>query len=223
MAVIPFVSPKGGVGKTTSAVVLATVLSKKARVTIIDADPNQPIAAWAELPGKPDNLTVISGVTQDSIIDVIREASERDPFVIVDLEGTASTIVTYAIGEADLIIIPSGPSQLEAMEAAKPLRMIRNAEKQLRRPLPYRILFTRTSAAIRTRGLADIQKQMREDGIHTFETHLHDREAFRAIFSYGGTLDDLDAAAVSNPAKARANALAYAQEVARVLQEEIAQ
>ena len=40
MAIIAFASPKGGVGKTTSALLLASELAYRgSRVTIIDADP----------------------------------------------------------------------------------------------------------------------------------------------------------------------------------------
>ena len=62
MPVISFVSPKGGVGKTTSALILATELAAQgaSRVTIIDADPNLPIAKWSKLPGKPDNIEVVT-------------------------------------------------------------------------------------------------------------------------------------------------------------------
>ena len=47
MPTIAFVSPKGGVGKTTSAFLLATVFAKICDVTIIDADPNHPLETWA--------------------------------------------------------------------------------------------------------------------------------------------------------------------------------
>jgi Mrp family chromosome partitioning ATPase len=45
MPVIVFASPKGGVGKSTSAVLLATELAQSgAAVTVIDADPNRPVS-----------------------------------------------------------------------------------------------------------------------------------------------------------------------------------
>lgn len=48
MPTIAFVSPKGGVGKTTAAVLLATEIAQKGKaVTLIDADPNKPISTWA--------------------------------------------------------------------------------------------------------------------------------------------------------------------------------
>ena len=50
MPTIVFASPKGGVGKSTAAVLLATELaSHGGSVTMIDADPNKPLSQWAKL------------------------------------------------------------------------------------------------------------------------------------------------------------------------------
>ena len=158
MPTIVFASPKGGAGKSTSAVLLATALAGQgASVTIIDADPNKPVSRWARLPGKPANLTVLADVTEETVTDAIDEAAQRTAFVIVDLEGTASMMVGYAMSRADLVVIPSQGSQLDA------------------------------------------------------------RDAFRAIFAFGGTLADLDPAQVTNIKAATANALAFAAEVVAVL------
>ncbi|WP_337770750.1 ParA family protein [Sphingobium yanoikuyae] len=46
MPTIAFISPKGGVGKTTVALLLASQLARGAKVTVIDTDPNHPVAAW---------------------------------------------------------------------------------------------------------------------------------------------------------------------------------
>jgi len=46
---------------------------------------------------------------------------------------------------------------------------------------------------------------------------MHEREAFRAIFSFGGTVNDLSPAQVSNLQSAAANAQAFAGEVVGLL------
>ena len=51
---------------------------------------------------------------------------------------------------------------------------------------------------------------------------MHEREAFRAIFSFGGTLESLDAAQVSNLPAAIANARAFAGEVIAKLRRNVA-
>lgn len=217
MPTIAFISPKGGVGKTTATVTLAAQLARKAAVTIIDADPNRPVEAWSRLPGLPAAITVVSDVNQDNIIDRIDAAARASTFVLVDCEGTASLTVAYAIGSADLVIVPTQASQLDARQAARALKLVTDQEKQSRRPIPHRVLFTRSSPAIRTRTLASVQQQLKDAGIPAFDTHLHEREAFRAVFSFGGPLEDLDAAQVSNVPKAVANARAFTAEVLDVL------
>jgi hypothetical protein len=81
--------------KTTSATILATVLAGRgASVTVIDADPNQNVVDWAKLPGKPAHLDIVGGVTEETIVDAIEAATTTSAFVIVDLEGTASLMVS---------------------------------------------------------------------------------------------------------------------------------
>jgi chromosome partitioning protein len=224
MPTIVFASPKGGAGKSTSAVVLATELAQRgAAVTVIDADPNHPVSQWAKRPGCPQTLTVIGAVSEETIIDTIEDASAKTVFVVVDLEGTASMTVAYAISRADLVIIPVQGSQLDAAEAAKAIRLIRQQEKAFAREIPYAVLFTRTSTAIKPRTFQHIRSEFSDHGVPAFQTQMHERDAFRAIFSFGGTLESLDSTQVSNVAAAVGNARAFAAEVITKLRQEVSQ
>jgi len=214
MPVISFANPKGGAGKTTSALLLASELaSKGARVVIIDADPEKWISQWGRLPGKPDNLTIIAEVTEDSIVDQIEAAAKAAQFVIVDLEGTASLMVANAIGMSDLVVIPAQGASMDAKGAAKTLKLIRNQERMARRPILHSVLMTRTSAAVMSRALKNVREQMDKAGIDVFQTAIVERAAYRDIFDYGGLLADLTAEQVSNVEKARDNAREFAGEV----------
>lgn len=214
MPTIVFATPKGGAGKSTSAVLLATELvSRGGAVTVIDADPNKPVSHWAQRSKIPDLLTVQSDVSEETIVDQIDEMSRKSAFVIVDLEGTASMMASYATSRADLVIIPTQGSHLDAAESAKAIKMVQIQEKLFSRKLPFAILFTRTSVAIRTRTFQSIEDQFASNNIPMFKTHLHEREAYRAIFSFGGTLKDLNEGDVSNIKGAIINAHAYVGEV----------
>ena len=218
MPTIVFASPKGGAGKSTAAVLLATELALKgAPVTILDADPNKPVSHWATRAGRPPNLKVIADASEASIIDDIEKAAQETPFVVVDLEGTASMTVAYAISRADLVIIPTQGSQLDAAEAAKAVKLIKQQEKAFGRTIHFAILFTRTSSAIRPRTLQHIQAEFRKHGVAAFQTQIHEREAYRALFSFGGTLDALDPRHVSNLGAAIVNARAFAGEAVAML------
>ena len=214
MPTVVFASPKGGAGKSTSAVILATELAALgADVTIIDADPNKPVSRWGALPGKPGNLTVIDNVSEKTIIRVIDEEASKVAFVIVDLEGTASRMIPYAMSRADLVIIPTRGSVLDAVEAVAAVREVRQQEEAFRIKIPAAILFTCTSAAIRPRTLSSIESELAANQVPVFSVRLHDREAFRALFSFGGTLNSLDPRSVRNIEAAITNGRAFAQEV----------
>ncbi|MCP1561912.1 UNVERIFIED_ORG: chromosome partitioning protein [Methylobacterium sp. SuP10 SLI 274] len=214
MPVIAFANPKGGAGKTTTALLLATELAAKgAAVTVIDADPERWISQWAKLPGKPGNVRIVADVTEESVVDAIEAAEEEAQFVIVDLEGTASLMVSNAIGMADLVVIPIQGSSMDAKGGAKMLRLIRNQEKMSRRKIAHAVVLTRTGAAVTSRALRNVAEQLRAGGIDIFATPIVERAAYRDLFDYGGTLAGLDGAQVSNLDKAIQNAREFAGEV----------
>jgi len=220
MPVISFANPKGGAGKTTTALILATQLSENgATVTIIDADPERWISQWGNLPGRPDSINVVSGASEETIVDQIEEEAQRSQFVIVDLEGTASLMVANAIGMSDLVLIPTQGSSMDARGGAKTIRLIQNQAKMARRTIAHCVVLTRTSAAVRSRSLKNVQEQLRANGIEVLKTGIVERAAYRDLFDFGGSLSDLDGALVSNVEKAVLNAREFAGEVIVKLKE----
>ena len=175
MPTIVVASPKGGVGNSTTANILMTSLARRgASVTGIDADLNRPQIKWAKragvrTPSDDDqlestvlpSLTVIEETGEESLIATIEAASARTQFVVVDLEGIASQAATFAISQADMVIIPCGPSYLDATEAAAVLRVVTAWEKMARRPLhiPAAVLLTKTSPAVRPDTLGEVERQ----------------------------------------------------------------
>jgi len=213
MPTIAFVSPKGGVGKTTSAFLFSTAIAKLYDVTVIDADPNHPIQTWAAGGNTPPRVTIVSDADEDTIVERIEDAAAKTPFVVVDLEGTASMTVIYAISQADFVVIPTQGSQLDANEASRAIRVVLQSEKLTGRSKPYAVLLTRTSASIRTRGLAHIQNSLIGAGIPVLHTELNERDAFKAVFSFQQTLDQLNPSEVPNLDKAKLNVLEFVHEV----------
>ena len=102
------------------------------------------------------------------------------------------------------------------------MRLVKAQEKSLRMKIPMAILFTRTSSAIRPRTLLAIEAEFRKAGIRVLETQIHERDAYRAIFSFGRTLSGLDPSQVRNLPAAAANAKAFMVEVVNLLKEQAA-
>jgi chromosome partitioning protein len=190
MPVIAFANSKGGSGKTTTALLLACHLARKFKVTLIDADPRQPITSWASKASHSENLTVVGRVTEDNIQEVIEAAGVKDPFVIVDLEGTASKLMAYAIGQSDFIVIPCKEQQQDAEAAVQVIRSMQRDFKMMGRDVPFAILFTMTKW-VKARSAKLIVEQFQNSTIPVFSTEITERDAFSQIFLRGGTIYDL--------------------------------
>ena len=148
MPTIALASPKGGAGKSTAAALLGTDLAERGTtVTLIDADPNHPLTRWAKRGGIPKSLTVLESNSEEELMDAIEAAAKKTAFVIIDLEGTASSTVGVAMSRADMVIIPTKGSDLDAAEAVKAIKFIRFQEKIYRRTIPFAVLFTQNSAS----------------------------------------------------------------------------
>lgn len=220
MPVIAFANSKGGSGKTTSALLLAQALAAHRPTTLIDADPRHPVTTWAEKPGKPDALTVITNQSEKTILDEIEGAAAKDPFVIIDLEGTASRLMSYAISQADLVIIPMKEQQQDALAALDVIQEVHRDMKATRRRIPYAVLFTQSRAAVKSRTARHIAAQFRDNPhIDTFKTEIHERDAFAAMFSMGGTVAEMSPSDVNGLDKALANVEAFRSEVVAKLRD----
>jgi chromosome partitioning protein len=218
MPVISIANSKGGAGKSTTALILGTTLAAHgASVTIIDADPNQPLATWAAGETR-STLRVLGGINESRIIPIIdSEAAERQ-FVIVDLEGTASRLVSRAIARSDHVLVPLRPSAVDATQAARTAVLVREEEQVIRRSIDLRMMLTATSPAVPTRAEKAIVSELKSASVPLLKTHLHQRTAFAAMFSYRLALNELDPTLVNGLEAALENARQLADEVATIVQ-----
>ncbi|WP_313602457.1 ParA family protein [Rhizobium sp.] len=217
MPVITVANPKGGAGKSTTTLVLATSLAQQgASVVILDCDPNRAIDGWRA--GNSNNGVVVDGgVTESNVTSKLDEYRKKFQFVFVDLEGTASRLMSRALARAHLVVIPIQASPTDAELAARAIHLIQEEEQAFEKVIPYRILFTRTSPAIATKLEKQITSQLTESEVPMFRNHLNERSAYKAMFYYQRDLDELDSADVNGLPAARDNAFRLAEELVNLV------
>jgi len=218
MPIISFANAKGGAGKTTAALLLATELAHQGfRVTILDADPQRWITQWHEMSGPQRNIAVITEITMASLQCHLREMRAETDYFVIDLAGARDALVTTAIGISDHVIIPVQGCAMDARGAAQILDLIQTLERRGNRKIPHSVVLTRVTSMVTTRALVAIKGLLFARGVDVVNTPIVERSAFRELFEYGGTLHTLDPQKVSNLDKARDNARAFAGDVLRVL------
>ncbi|SFQ69209.1 chromosome partitioning protein [Roseivivax halotolerans] len=227
--IISFVSSKGGVGKTTSLLVLATELervgrSKGRRVTIIDADRNAPLVAWADMPGRPENIRVVGVPNTENLVDAIDEEQVNCDVLLLDLPGLADVGLANAIMLSDLVLVPLGGGGLEAAEAAKTIKLVRRQSRLTGREIPYRALMTRAPAgAVEPLSYRRNREQLADQGVPMIKHALLSSPAFQELPD-GGNLermleDATDKRRRDQVTKAMDNAQAYYRDIIAALKE----
>lgn len=248
MALVLFANTKGGSGKTTAALVLAGELLKhRAKVVLLEGDPNRPLMNWANARGMRvletsrvraksaaeasaqieaaasesdggGRLVVVHDDDQEGVFDWIEAATSWAHFVIADPEGSPNEWLTDVASQADLVIIPFAPSALDARQVSRTVQVLTRVSKRINKEVPYRILLTRAGAgAVMTRDEREIRQSLEQNGLPLLVTSLHERPAYRGLFKLDATIDELPDTAINGIDKARRNASEYVSEVLSIL------
>ncbi len=213
MPTIAFVSSKGGVGKTTSALLLGLGLAERGlEVALVDSDPNLPLTAWAAKPGKPGLIQVFEAPHFADLPGALRSAKRSAEWVVVDTEGGAPRIGGLAVANADLVVTPLAASDLEAREALKAAKLAADVSRREGRKIPFTCLFARTPGGYR-RSFQAVRAALEAESLPLMRTVLTDKEAFRALFAQGGSVFDLKPKDASGLAAARSLTQELAQEI----------
>lgn len=221
MAIISIYSPKGGAGKTTTALLLGTTLASDGYdIAMIDADPNASLSMWTDDEGTLPNLSIVKEPDEEELIAAITNAHQDGRTVIVDLDGRASTRSTHALLMSDLVLVPFRGSMLDADLAVKAQKTIKNAEIARGRAISYRGVLTNApaSANFYSRELMNVLQIMKAMPFPILRTAIAERQAYRALISFGGTLASLDPRDVPGLETAQVNATALAAEVIELLE-----
>jgi len=158
MAVITFANTKGGAGKTTAVLLLATELARKGyRVTILDADPQNWITRWYEISGKVENISVINFVTTASLPLHISENKHNTDYFIVDLPGARNPLLATAVGLSDHVLIPIQGCAMDAKGGAQVLELLGYLKEKAGVDIPHSVVLTRVNSLVTTRALQTIK------------------------------------------------------------------
>jgi chromosome partitioning protein len=184
--VVSIAGTKGGVGKSTTAYILAGRLAEMGnKVGLLDADPNHAVGDWHAV-GEIQGITIASNITEQNIGDEVAKLEDDADFIIIDLPGMRGMVQVFAFGLSDLIIIPTQTSRSDVEQALGLVHMIERNRKTIQNT-QVRLLFTRISPVYTTGVDAHAFRQIAEHGAPVMGTKLYERKHFKEM-TYTGRL-----------------------------------
>lgn len=218
MAVITFANTKGGAGKTTAVLLLASELSRRGlRVCVIDTDPQRWLSKWREAADPRVDLSVITYVSASSLQQHVLDNRRKFDHVIIDLPGAQSPLLATAVGLSNHVLIPVQGSTMDAQGGAQVLELLRYLDDRASIKIPHSVVLSRVNSMVTTRALLAAKALLTKRNVHVLDTPIIERAAFRDMFEFGGYLHMMNPSQVSNLDKAMHNASAFADEVIRLL------
>lgn len=206
MPVITIAQSKGGAGKTTLALALASEFEALGgSVCMLDADRQNSLMNWhhdrmAAGRAGANRITVedASQLRDADIGAAIAKAREKAQLVIVDSEGTSNFKTAYAAMDSNFVVIPTRSSRLDLERTVETSEML----GKMCRGVPYRVLITQTGQVARSKAEWEIDSQIAL-ALPTFTQQMHALDAFRAMSNFRMTLSEVEASNLAKTGKAR--------------------
>lgn len=183
-SVLTIASGKGGVAKTSTAIILSTnLVAAGYRVAVIDADRNQSFASWHAQAYEGPAFICKSEVDNIRVVDLAGELAETHDVVIVDTAGFESLTAAAAVGMADFVIIPCMPDRGSVRETLRSANQVASLSKAARRTIPYSVICCRWYE----RGLAEraALDDLRAAALNVMETTMSDLAGYKKL-SFSG-------------------------------------
>jgi len=192
------VNSKGGVGKTTTAVHLATMLARTGKTLMIDGDPQQSAASWAawrrDTDYQPSPTTTC--LTGKAILAEGKQLATGFNNVVVDAGGRDSAGLRSALLLAQRAIVPVGASNLDAAAMTDLLTVV-DLARDYNETLDVRVLLTRIDT--RTKDASEMLAFLAEQKLTVLPTKVCERVAYRRAIGEGAIVQEIgkDQAAIA--------------------------
>lgn len=173
---------KGGVGKTAIATNLAALgAAEELEVLLLDTDPQGSSGAWSRIRNEGNISPSVSVLTvPENPIKELEKLAPRFDLVIIDVGAQNYTTMLNAVRVADLVLVPTGPDQLEVESTQNVFDALRSLDRHHKSGrIPAFTVLNNLPTNPRSKEEGDLRSFLAEIELPVFDAALRHRSSWR--------------------------------------------
>ncbi|MBP7190484.1 MAG: ParA family protein [Rickettsiaceae bacterium] len=189
MAIITVASTKGGVGKSTFILNLATVmLNQGKKVAVLDADSQSTVSKWNKVreyvisAGEKLPEIFVASARGESLLSIATDKNAQGYFVLIDSPGVDDLNMRAALLRSDYVITTCPPSAVDLWEVESLISILKKLQVMQERKIPLVLIFNKVPTRHSSIALSEAMTFFDQNNItpnYVLETSIKDRVAFK--------------------------------------------
>jgi len=189
MNILTIASTKGGVGKSTFIINLASIfLNEDKKVAVLDADTQNTVSKWNRVrefmiaEGAPLKQMFVASARGNTLLEIAQDKKQQGYTVLIDSPGVDDSNMRAALLRSDYILTLCSPSPVELWEVESLQKILGQLQIIQNRKLPLALIFNKVPTHHSILAISDAIKFFEDNNIipdYIIKSPIKERVVFK--------------------------------------------